>query len=138
MGVSTGERIPQRLFSLDSRSSGYAPFGVLRGALVKEFIGDQFIMLNVEHNFRNVPFLLLNIPFLYKNNIELIVHGSFAKVWGTSISGFNDLQRGLLGDWYSEAGIGINRIFDIIRADVTYRFFEPKRFYFTVSVANLF
>ncbi|MBI3195514.1 MAG: carboxypeptidase-like regulatory domain-containing protein [Ignavibacteriae bacterium] len=129
-GNSSGSLPLQKMFVLDSRASGYAPFGVLRGSLIKEFTGDQFVMLNVEHNFRSVPFLALNIPFLYKNNIELIVHGSIAKTWLNSFPTFDGV--------YTEAGIGINRIFDIIRADVTYRFFEPRRFYFTVSVANLF
>ena len=129
-GTSSGLLPPQRLFSIDSRASGYAPFGVLHGASVKEFGGDRFVMLNLEHNFRNVPFLAMNIPFLYRNGIELIVHGSVAQAWLGSTS--------TSGGWYGEAGIGISRIFDIIRTDFTYRFNDPQRLYFTVSVANLF
>ncbi|MBI5215443.1 MAG: carboxypeptidase-like regulatory domain-containing protein [Ignavibacteriae bacterium] len=129
-GTSSGVLPLQRMFVLDSRASGYAPFGVLRGSAIKEFSGNRFVMLTIEHNFRSVPFLALDIPFLYRNNIELLVHGSFAKTWMNELPTFDGV--------YSEAGIGINRIFDIIRADVTYRFFEPSRFYFTLSVANLF
>ena len=129
-GTSSGLLPPQRLFSIDSRASGYAPFGVLHGASVKEFGGDRFVMLNLEHNFRNVPFLAMNIPFLYRNGIELIVFGSVAQAWVGSTS--------TSGGWYGEAGIGISRIFDIIRTDFTYRFNDPKRLYFTISVANLF
>jgi len=129
-GTSTGSLPPQKMFVLDSRASGYAPFGVLRGSAIKGFWGDHFVMLNIEHNFRSIPFLALDIPFLYKNNIELILHGSLAKTW-------NNAPLTSAGV-YTEAGIGINRIFDILRADVTYRFFEPQRFYFTLSVANLF
>ncbi len=129
-GTSMGSLPPQKMFALDSRASGYAPFGVLRGSQVKGFTGDHFFMLNIEHNFRSIPFLALDIPFLYKNNIELIVHGSIAKTWRNAPLTSDGV--------YSEAGIGINRIFDILRADVTYRFFEPSRFYVTLSVANLF
>jgi len=129
-GYASGALPLQKLFYTDSRASGYAPYGVLKGASVKEFAGDRFIAVNVEHNFRNVPFLLLNIPFLYRNGIELIVHGAAAQTWMQSASTSNG--------WYSEAGIGVSRIFDLLRADLTYRFTDPKRFYFTLSVASFF
>jgi hypothetical protein len=129
-GTSSGVLPPQKLFSLDSRAAFYAPFGVLHGADVKEFEGTRFVMLNLEHNFRSVPFLLLDIPFLYKNSIELITFGSVAQTW----TGNSSTSNG----WYTEAGIGINRIFDVLRTDVAYRFSDPNGVYFTVSVANLF
>lgn len=128
-GTSIGTLPLQRLFVADSRASGYAPFGVLKGSRVKEFGGDRFVMINLEHNFRNVPFLALDIPFLYRNNIELLIHGSAAQTWIGSTSTSNG--------WYAEAGVGISRIFDLIRMDLTYRFKEPRRFYFTLSVANM-
>jgi hypothetical protein len=128
--IGVGTLPPQRWFDLDSRASGYAPFGVLHGSRVKEFGGDRFVMLNLEHNFRSIPFLALNFPFLYRNSIELILHGSFAQTW----LGKTSTSDG----WYSEAGIGISRIFDILRADFTYRFKEPKKFYVTLSMASIF
>ncbi len=129
-GYTSGTLPPQRFFYTDSRASGYAPYGVLKGASVKEFAGDRFVAVNVEHNFRSVPFLLLNIPFLYRNGVELIAHGAAAQTWMKSASTSNG--------WYSEAGIGVSRIFDLLRADLTYRFTDPKRFYFTLSVASFF
>ncbi|MBI3765422.1 MAG: carboxypeptidase-like regulatory domain-containing protein [Ignavibacteriales bacterium] len=129
-GIGAGTLPPQRAFVIDSRSSGYAPFGVLKGAGIKELAGDRFVMINLEHNFRSIPFLALNLPFLYRNGIELVVHGSFAQTWIGSLSTSDG--------WYSEAGIGISRVLDLLRADITYRFKEPKRFYFSVSFANLF
>ena len=41
------------------------------------------------------------------------------------------------GGWYTEAGIGLSRILDLFRFDLTYRFNEPKRFYFTASFGQL-
>jgi len=128
-GVSGGSIPPQRYFTLDTRSSGYAPFGVLRGASVKEFAGDRFVMMNLEHNFRNLPFLALDIPFLYRNNIELILQGSVAQAW------LND--RTTTDGWYSEIGVGISRIFDIIRADMTYRLTDPRQAIFTLCAASI-
>jgi hypothetical protein len=128
---TSGRSLPPQLdYTLDSRSSGVATFGVLRGGSVKEFIGDQYAMINVEHNFRSLPFLLLNLPFLYRNNIELILHGSMAQTWlgGTSSS----------GGWYSETGIALSRILDILRIDLTYRFAQPQGLHVSVSFATLF
>jgi len=129
-GKGFGTLPPQRMFFPDTRSSGYAPFGVLHASSVKEFSGDAYVMVNLEHNFRSLPFLALNIPFLYRNGIELVVQGSLAKTWNRSAPSF----RG----WYTEAGIGISRILDLLRADLTYRFMNPRIFYFSVSIANLF
>lgn len=129
-GIAFGTLPPQRIFTLDARSSGYAPFGVLRGSGIREFQGDAYAMVNFEHNFRSVPFLLLDIPFLYKNGVELVTHASFAQTWNGSLS--------TSSGWYAETGIGISRIFDLLRADLTYRFREPRRFYFSLSVATLF
>jgi hypothetical protein len=128
-GTTTGSVPPQRMFSLDSRATGLSPFGTLRGSAVKEFQGDRFVMINLEHNFRTIPFLLLNTPFLYKRSIELLTHASFAQTWmGTTP---------MISHWYSEAGIGISRIFDLFRADLTYRFTHTKRFVFSFGIATL-
>lgn len=129
-GLGLGDLPPQRMFGLDSRTSGYAPFGVLRGSDIKEFGGDRFVMISVEHNFRSLPFLALNVPFLYRNGIEVLIGGSVAQTWVHSTS--------QSGGWYAEAGAGISRILDLFRIDCTYRFKDPRGFFFTFSVANLF
>jgi hypothetical protein len=128
-GKGFGTLPPQRSFSLESRSTGYSPFGTLKGSAVKEFGGDSYVMINLEHNFRSIPFLALDIPYFYRNGIDLILQASFAQAWSGPLS--------TTGGWYAETGIGISRILDLLRADFTYRFKEPKRFYFTFSIANL-
>jgi hypothetical protein len=128
-GTSSGTLPPQRMFTLDARTSGYAPFGVLRGSRVREFGGDAYVMLSLEHNFRSIPFLALDIPFLYRNSIELVTHAAFAQAWRGPVSTTNG--------WYSEAGIGLARIFDILRADLTWRFRDPARFYVTLGISTL-
>jgi hypothetical protein len=129
-GYGSGTLPLQKYFYPDSRASGYAPYGVLKGASIKEFAGDRMLMLSIEHNFRSVPFLLLDIPFMYRNGIELIVHGGTVQTWMHSTS--------LSNGWYKEAGIGISRIFDLLRFDLTYRFTDPKSLYFTLSTASFF
>lgn len=129
-GTSTGTVPTQRTFSPDTRVSGLSPFGTLRGSDVREFQGNRYVMLNIEHNFRSIPFILLGIPFLYKRNIELLAHASFAQTW----SGPTPVIPGL----YTEAGIGISRVFDLFRLDLTYRCTHPQQFFLTFGIATLF
>jgi hypothetical protein len=129
-GTSTGQLPIQELFTVDTRLSGYAPFGVLKSVGPKQFVGDRFVSLCVEHNFRSIPFLALGVPFLYKKNIELILYGSVAQAWLDKTSVTNG--------WYSEAGVGIGKIFDLLRFDLTYRLNNPKRLFFTIGISSLF
>jgi uncharacterized protein DUF5686/carboxypeptidase-like protein len=129
-GLGLGALPPQRIFRIDSRASGYAPFGVLRGSDVGEFAGERFVIISAEQNFRSLPFLALNIPFLYRNGIELLCGGSIAQSWVHPAP--------TPGGWYAEAGAGISRILDLFRADVTYRLKDPRGWFFTFSVATLF
>jgi hypothetical protein len=129
-GTSSHTLPPQRYFTVDSRIGIFAPFGVVRGSDIKEFTGDRFFVLNLEHNFRNVPFLLLDIPSLYENGIEFMIHGSAAQTWlGTTSTS---------GGWYYEAGFGIGRILDILRMDLNYRISAPSHLNFTISATTIF
>ncbi|MFH0990619.1 MAG: DUF5686 family protein [bacterium] len=134
-GTTFGTIPQQRWFSLESSYDGYAPFGVLRGGSVKEFSGDRFVVLSLEHNFRTAPFLYLNIPFFYKNNIDLVISGSIARTWkaGTTPAPFGSVTNG----WYSEAGMGLSKIFGLLRLDATYRFAAPRGFHVSFGIAQI-
>jgi len=145
-GESRGALPLQRAFSLESSMSGDGPAGVMRGMNVKEFGGTGYMAFHAEHNFRSLPFLALGIPFLYENSIELIVHGGVARAWGgaayprdagalPSSRGERTLQN--TDGWYSEAGFGLNRILDLLRADFTWRLSAPRFFRFTLGIARL-
>ena len=102
---------------------------------MKEFAGHGFVAFSMEHNFRSIPFLLLDIPYLYKNSVEVLVHGSTARIWKASGS---PLPFGRTTDgWYAEAGFGLNRLFGLFRADVTYRFAQPRTTFFSIGVARI-
>ena len=132
-GTSSGTLPPQRVYSLESKYDDLGPLGVLRTGSLKEFAGDRFVSLSVEHNFRSTPFLFLNIPYLYRNSIELILHGTVAQTWSSSILPFGKTTDG----WYSEAGVGVNRILSFFRLDVSYRFMEPRGLFLTFGVAQI-
>jgi hypothetical protein len=133
-GMAWGTLPPQRIFALESRASGTGSFGSLRTAQPRQFGGDSFVMLSVEHNFRNTPFLALNIPFLYKNSIELLVHGTAAQTW--SRHPLEGLPRPT-GGWYYEAGVGLGRILGLLRIDITQRLNRPGKMLVTVGVSRI-
>jgi hypothetical protein len=131
-GVTSNSTPPQRMFSLESSSSGFAPFGVMRALGVKEFGGTGYISATAEHNFRSLPFLALGLGFLYENNIELIAHGGAARIWNTSAYPLRTTDG-----WYYEGGFSFNRIFELLRINLTWRTSSPERFKLTFGVANI-
>ena len=100
---------------------------------VKEFSGTGYLAFNAEHNFRSLPFLALDIPFLYENAIEIILHASSARTWNT-----DPLALTTTDGWYFEEGFGISRLFDILRVDFTWRSSTPHHFRASLSAAGLF
>ncbi len=131
-GDAWGSLPAQRLFAIESALASFAPFGVMRGAHPREFTGSGYTALSLEHNFRNIPLLALGIPFLYEINIDLILYGGVARAWAR-----NPIP-GLTHDGtYAETGFSIGRIFDLFRADFTWRLSAPRGFYFTLGVSSL-
>lgn len=137
-GTSSGD-LRQRHFAVETASSGYSPFGTMKAMRVKEFVGGRYLAVNAEHNFRSLPFLALGIPFLYENNIEFIIHGGAATVTRDKVVRiWDDVLYTRESPWYYEAGFGISRIFEVLRADFTWRLSQERGFRFTLGVANLF
>ena len=128
-GISTGTLPVQHEYVLDSQIGGLAPFGVLKTAQPVEFVGDRFVMLSAEQNLRNVPFLLLGAPFLYKQGLEVLIDASAAQSWLNGISTTNG--------WYYEAGIGLGKILGLIRMDFTYRLSKPNALFFSVGMSSI-
>jgi hypothetical protein len=128
-GVSTGTLPPQRGFVLDAQLGRFAEFGVLRTAYPREFVGDRLVLFSAEQNFKNVPFLMLGIPFLYKSGLDVLVNATAANSWLGGKSTTNG--------WYGEAGIGIGKIFGLIRADLTYRLSKPNNLFFSLGLSSI-
>ena len=133
LGLSGGTLPRQRLFTIETASSGYAPFAAMRALDTREFAGARYLALRVEHNFRSLPFLALGIPFLYKNAIEFIVTGGLVRAWDATWSDPAAAEHS-----YYEAGFAISRIFGLGRVDFTWRLSPPAGFAFTVGFASIF
>jgi hypothetical protein len=133
VGLASRTLPRQRMFTIETASSGYAPFAVMRAMDTREFVGARYLAVRLEHNFRSIPFLFLHIPFLYRNGIEFIITGGAARAWDAT---WNDPAAA--DRLYYEAGFAISRIFGLARTDFTWRLSPPTGFAFTVSVATLF
>jgi hypothetical protein len=132
VGASRGELPVQRWFDVDVRSSGYAPFGVMHAAGVKEFAGTGMVAFSAEHNFRSLPFLALGLPFLYEPGIEFLLHAAGARTWQQG-DGVPNTTPG----WFAEAGFGIGRLFDLFRLDVTWRLAGGSMCVLSFGVASI-
>lgn len=140
-GWSWGDIPPQRFYSLESSVASTAGDGVFRGMNVKEFYGDRYAALSLEHSFGEVIPGVLRIPSIASFGIEFIMTGSL---------GWTDFSKGarLLealpstaqtqDKYYYEAGIALNRILLFFRLDFSARLSQRMNpeYRFTVSAAT--
>lgn len=140
-GTYSGDLPFQKWGTIDVSLGGTAPFGVMKAAKGRPFEGKQYLSLNVEHNFRTIPFEILGIRPLVDHNIGLILFGGAAKTWGSDWSRQQIMRWGYspknTDGMYWEAGASINGIFGLFRLDFATRLDEPA-FLVNVSMARLF
>ncbi len=140
-GASFGTTPFQKLFVLESQLSGLSSDNVLRTSNPREFYGDKYLIISIEHNFRTLPFLATGIPFLYERNLDLILHTTFARSWILSRTTQNlPIIPHTTDGWLAEYGFGLSRILDFFRVDLTWRYGGPSRSYpaITVGIATIF
>lgn len=126
-GLSAGSVPPQRFFSLESAVASVAGEAAFRGMSVKEFYGDRFVSLAIEHNFGEVIPGILRIPNIASFGIEFIMQGRIG--WTDFSRRTIEYTRTLLASTqstddriYYEGGVGINRLLFFFRIDVSARF----------------
>ncbi len=145
-GYSTGNVPPQRFFSLESAVGGTASAsaGVFRGMQVKEFYGDKFFALSLEHNFGEIIPGVFRIPNIASFGIEFIFLGGIG--WSEFSQRTVNYTRTTLPAttltserWYYEIGFGLNQILIVLRTDFTLRLSQTRapQLFFTISSATL-
>jgi len=123
IGSSLGPVSLQRTFSLECPLSRYAFEGTFRTVNNTEFSGDNFYAVAVEHNFRNIPFIILGISQI---NFDIVIRAATGKTWLE-----NKQLQGILhptNNNYSEYTVGIGRIFDMFRIDFSYSDYSMSRY----------
>jgi len=135
-GLITGEAPPQKFFSLESAVSNFATESAFRGLLVKEFYGDKYIAMSMEHNFGEIIPGVFRIPNIASFGIEFI---TLANIGWTD---FSEKTRHYLESYniklpnstsqtsdglYFEAGIALNRLLLFLRFDLVARFSQTSK-----------
>ena len=136
-GTVTGNLPIQKYGSLDTGLGKFSSFGSFKTKQDNPYEGEKYFGFWGEHNFRTVPFELLGINIIAKRGIEFIIHGGFGRTW-MSTNTFRNLTYNpqYQGRYHSEIGISINRLFYILRFDISYRIDKPG-FYFTFSAPKI-
>lgn len=146
-GLIIGEAPPQKFFSLESAVSNFATESAFRGLLVKEFYGDKYIAMSLEHNFGEIIPGVFRIPNIASFGIEFI---TLANIGWTAFSEQTKLyveshkiklpnSTSQTSDGiYFEAGIGLNRLLLFLRFDLVARFSQisKPKLMFSISGAQ--
>jgi hypothetical protein len=138
-GTYSGDLPPQKWGIIDGTIGSTAPYGVMKTIRNRPYQGQQYLSINVEHNFRTIPFELLGLRPLVNNNIGFIVFAGAAKTWlhsdnFLSQSGFQPRQT---NGTHWEVGASLNGILGLIRLDMATRINQPA-ILVNISLARLF
>jgi hypothetical protein len=131
-GILAGNYGPQHLITPNSALGFYSPLGTFKGLKPYQFSGTEMISLQLEHNWRTIPFQSLGIDFISDLHIDFITGVSGLKIWNDS-DYLSDLT--MQDDNYWEIYIGLSRIFAFSRIDLSYSSF--KKFQVTASIGVL-
>lgn len=125
---SGGKHEAFNLFTPDAGIDVFAPFGTMRGLSPYELTGNKMVSVQLEHNWRSVPFLAVYMNFM--RDYDLITGFNYAYVNNeTSL-----LNNPFSDQTYWETNIGISRIIAFLRFDATYN--SRKEWFFTFSIAS--
>ena len=131
-GILSGKYGPQHLLTPNAALAFYSPFGTLKGLKPYQYVGDKMITLQVEHNWRSIPFQSIGLDFMSDLHIDILTGASGMKLWNDS-NYFNELK--MTENLYWEIYLGIYRIFAVSIIDFSYS--SIIEFQATVSIAVL-
>jgi hypothetical protein len=118
-GMIEGLAPRQRLGTIEGRLAFLSPFGGLR-TLHGWYEGKKYLGLSWEHNFRTVPFELLDLRWLVDQGIGLLVHGGAARTWRGD-SSFREGEGHFSAGFHQELGLSLSGLLGFLRCDVTRR-----------------
>jgi hypothetical protein len=129
--------LPVQLWGAPETSLGlYGPLGTLRAADPRELAGTRWAAATAEHNFRNLLFRMLGLDGLADRGIDILVHGGVAGARRELPDGTR-LRLPAEGV-YAEAGVGIGRLWDIFRLDVTHQLTGARRWVLTLALTTFY
>ncbi len=126
---------PQKYFALESGPSIITVPGSFRTIRQKEFYGDKFYTLNIEHNFGEIFPGLFRIPSLTSFGLEFILMGNIGysefsakNILNNKKYSYNfDYTKNTKDNYFYEFGIGMNKLFLFFRFDITARLSQLEK-----------
>ena len=125
----------QRFGALDVGMGPLTPYGSLRAINGHPYIGESYLGVVAEHDFRSAPFELLGLWPLVERGFGLLVHGGYGETW---ISAARRRALPLIPRWtkepHRELGLSL-LLYGMARVDITRRI-DPDEWSVGVSMAR--
>jgi hypothetical protein len=121
-------------FFFETRSGFFSNENYFRGLNYFEFQGNRMWSLNLEHNFYDLPTRLLGIHFLDFLDLHWLLHAGIGVIDLTGVNNYSVLTT--TGKPYSEIGLGIGNIYNILQLEGTWRLThrQQSNFYPTLAI----
>lgn len=122
---------PQHTITPTSALNVYSPFLSFKTLKTYEYVGDKFISIFAEHNWRTIPFQSLGLTFLADLNIDIITGVNLLKMWNESNYFINKTRNSIFWEGY----FSLARILGIGRIDFSHG--ANKRFVVRLGLATV-
>jgi len=128
-GYATGNLPPQKIFGIEAPLSGYAYPPSFRTLKPGDFTGNRLLAIGIEHNFRSIPFVLLGLSSIPLDIITRVAYCDISTAGSVSNSGNNgsSLRK------YMEYTLGLGRVADLFRIDISYASIPQPRYVLTCT-----
>ena len=138
-GYLTTNKPVQHWFHL---AGAYGSFGnpiLFRTIKSDEFLGDRYLAVSLENNFKNTIYSMLHLPFIKNTKLDFIIFSNFGwihnkKVHLDSESVFNKIEIGK--EPLTEIGCSVGNIFTFFRVDFTWRTNYKTRDDFNINLTS--
>jgi len=134
-GLVTGSVPGQFQFHLPGAYGSFGNPVLFRSITRDRYLGDQFMVLALENNFKNTVFNLFHVPYLKQSKLDLILFTNIGWLRATDVSAYPYNAIHIGNTPLAEAGISIGNIFTFLRLDATWRlsYKSGQNFYFNLT-----
>jgi hypothetical protein len=117
----------------------YGSFGnpiLFRTIRADQFLGDRYLAVALENNFKNTLFSLLHLPLLGRSKLELLVFGNAGWIHNRIDAGpeFNEIW--IYNRPLTEAGFSIGNVFTFFRFDFAWRLTHKTENNFSFRISS--
>jgi hypothetical protein len=100
------------------------------------YLGDRFLAVFIENNFKNTIFNLFSLPYLKNSKFDLYINANAG--WMNNRNWGNGANGNLSKIPFTEAGFGIGNIFFFMRVDFSWRITHREKNNFFINISSNF